>query len=74
MKSSKLSEKCILRILNSRSQSFTTIQLLDETRNYPELCSSCKSQSNIIAAALRLWRNGRIERTISKGGFVWKTK
>ena len=74
MKSSRLSEECILRILKTQNHSFTTIQLLDETSKYPELCSSCKSQSNIIAAALRLWRDGRVERTISKGGFIWTIK
>lgn len=65
------SEKCLLKILHSHEKLFTTNEILVETQNYPKLCSTCKSATAIITAANRLLRKGVIERSISKGGFLW---
>ena len=68
------SEKCLLKILNSDDKLFTTNEILMETRNYPKICSTCKSATAIITAANRLLRKGIIERSIAKGGFLWMIK
>lgn len=64
--------KCILKILEKYGP-VSTLEIIQHA-NSPalrDLCSGCKSGTEVIAAGRRLEREGRVEKTIGKGGYIW---
>lgn len=67
------SKECILKILAENSSSLSTQEILDNAKNFPELCTGCRSGTNVINAAMKLLKEGKISRKIAKGGFRWSS-
>ena len=64
--------ECILKILEKYG-SVSTMQIIQHANSpaLKELCSGCKSGTDVITAGRRLEREGRVEKTIGKGGYIW---
>jgi hypothetical protein len=65
---------CFLEILKNTKRKLRTSEILDHTKNYPDLCTGCNSGSEVISAGLELLRLGRVNREIGKGGFLWSLR
>ncbi|MEK9716640.1 MAG: hypothetical protein VW394_07760 [Candidatus Heimdallarchaeota archaeon] len=70
----KSNEKCILKILKIHGNGLFTNEILQLTKNYPNLCKGCSSGNHIISSGLELINIGLIEKKIAKGGFKWYLK
>lgn len=63
--------ECLITILRDHGRKLSTQQILEAVKQYPELCKGCSSGTEIIAAGLILKDQGKIERKVTKGGFLW---
>lgn len=68
------SRQCILKILGESEKSLSTQEMLDIAIKYPELCRGCKSGSNILSIIMKMYREGKVQREITKGGLRWMIK
>ena len=64
-------QQCVITILRDHGDQLTTSQILDYTKNYPDLCRGCSSGTQVISAGIQLMEMGLIKREIGKGGFKW---
>ncbi len=71
MSSFSKNETCFLKILKSKGEKLMTSQILELSDNFPEICSGCKSGSDVIAAGMRLIKKDKVKRSVGKGGFLW---
>jgi len=50
----KSNEKCILKILKIHGNGLFTNEILQLTKNYPNLCKGCSSGNHIISSGLEV--------------------
>ena len=68
---SQSNKQCFLAILQHSQKKLRTQEILDLTDKFPELCTGCKSGSDVILAGMKLLKEGKINREIGKGGYYW---
>lgn len=68
---SESNKQCFLAILQHSQTKLRTQEILDLTDTFPDLCRGCKSGSDVILAGMKLFKEGKINREIGKGGYYW---
>lgn len=63
--------ECLVQILLKYGAS-STEEILNHSENFPELCQSCKSGTQIIRAARKLERQGKVRKHMKYGGIIWE--
>lgn len=49
----------------------STPEILEMTKEFPELCSGCSSGTHVVNAGLSLKEMGIVEREWQKSEFIW---
>ncbi|MBU0579921.1 MAG: hypothetical protein KKA19_01990, partial [Candidatus Margulisbacteria bacterium] len=63
-------ECCMLEILKCENN-LTTTRVLTLAKQFP-ICNDCSTGTHVINAAEKLIKKGKIEKKITKKGFVWR--
>ncbi|MDH5401292.1 MAG: hypothetical protein OEZ01_12840 [Candidatus Heimdallarchaeota archaeon] len=64
-------KECFIAILKSSKNSLSTQEILNMTENFPDLCQGCTSGTHVVSAGIKLAEEGKVIRSIAKGGFRW---
>ena len=68
----KNNEDCLLTILDRYGEVSTSeIIRISNSPELKELCTGCKSGSEVISAGRALEREGKVKKKIGKGGYIW---
>ena len=64
-------KECLIHILKTHGDDKTTEEIIKHASEYPDICSGCKSGSDVMIAAMVLLKKGTIRRDLGKGGCRW---